>query len=365
MRRALLALVVLAGCVRPPRPVIFTQLDHERGKPEVVAARDGSPTLFGKAEALRKRAEAAYDAGDTATAELLGQHALAAYEHAAATARLTAATIKHSREAARASKLGEQLAADTDARLDVDREADRLEAEVGIRREALAPAVSGKTDPAREAARWIATRANLAVADALCNGAHLLAPKAKGIDEARKILAEVAARAQSDKDPAPIDSSTRARALCLKALTNARSVVVAGGGATGDALVTELEGAGLAGVLVGRDERGVVATLPADTFEGTKLTAAGKTRLDGLGKIAKARSTWAIVVVVHAAPGKVDAARDTARAKAITDGLAGSGADAARIGTSTPGATLLAFDTKDAKNAPKNERVEIIFVGGT
>lgn len=367
MRRALFALLalgMLAGCAHRPRPVIFGQLDAERAKPQVVAAKEGSPILFGKAEALRKRAEAAYAAGDTATAELLGHHAYAAYEHAAAVARLTAATLAHGKESARAAKLTEQVAADDAARLDVDREADRLEAEVAIRREALSPAASGKTDPAREAARWIATRANLAVADALCNGAQLLAPKAKGVDEARKILAEVALKAKSDKDPAPIDSSTRARALCLKALTNARSLMVSGGGAAGDALVAELEGAGLAGVLVGRDERGVVATLPADTFEGSKLTAAGKTRLDTLGKLAKERSTWAIVVVVHAAPGKLDAARDAARAKLVSDGLAAVGADASRIGTSTPGATLLAHDTKDPKNAPKNERVEVIFVGG-
>jgi outer membrane protein OmpA-like peptidoglycan-associated protein len=361
VKRAVFLCLALAGCVRSPKPVIFAQIDAEREKPHVVAAREGSPTLYGKAEALKKRAEEAYAAGDTATAELLGHHALAAYEHAAATARLTAATIKQSKEAARAAKLSEQLVADDASRLDIDREADRLEAEVAIRHEALAPAVSGKTDPAREAARWTAARANLAVADALCNGAHVLAPKAKGVEEARKILADVVSKAKNEKDAAPIDSSTRARSLCLKALTNARALTVSGGGATGDALVKELADAGL---VSSRDERGVIATLPASAFEGSKLTAAGKTQLDALGKIAKARSTWAIVVVVHAAPGKLDAARDTARAKLVQDGLAAAGADASRVATSTPGASLLAYDNKDPKNAPKNERVEVIFVGG-
>jgi outer membrane protein OmpA-like peptidoglycan-associated protein len=246
----------------------------------------------------------------------------------------------------------------------VDREADRLEAEVAIRREALAPAVSGKTDPAREAARWTATRANLAIAEALCNGAQLLAPKAKGVDEAKKILADVQTKAKNEKETAPIDSSTRARALCLKALTNARSVAVAGGGATGDALIKELEDAGLA---ASRDERGVIATLPAGSFEGGsgKLTAAGKTQLDALGKIAKSRPTWAIVIVVHAAPGKVDATRDTARAKTVQDGLAAAGADGSRVAVSTPGSTLPSIDPKDTKSQAKNERVEVIFVGGT
>lgn len=356
-------LLFLSACPKAPRPAIFAQIDREREKPNVLAAREGSPTLHGKAEALKKRAEDAWSGGDTASAELLGHHALAAYAHAAATARLTAATIKQSKEAARLAKATEQLAADEAARLDVDREADRLESEVAIRREALAPAVSGKTDAAREAARWVATRANLTVADALCNGAYLLAPKAKGVDEARKILGDVQLKAKSEKDPAPIDASTRARALCLKALTNARSVTVAGGGATGDALLKELEAAGLPG---SRDERGVIATIPLSSFEaGTgKVNAAGNAHLDALGKIAKAHSTWAVVIVVHAAPGKLDNARDVARGKTVQDGMTAAGADGSRIATSTPGATLLAHDPKDAKASPQNERVEVIFVGG-
>jgi len=365
VKRASLLALLLVSCAGAPRPVIFSQIDRERAQPNVVAAKDGSPTLFGKAEALRARAEAAYKAGDTATAELLGHHALATYHHAAATARLTAATIAQSKEAARFAKFSEQLAADELARGDIDREADRLEAEVAIRREALAPAVSGKTDPAREAARWTATRANLAVADALCTGAQLLAPKAKGVEDAQKILAEVVSKAKNEKDPAPIDSSTRARALCLKALTNARSVTVAGAGATGDTLVQELTEAGLQ---ASRDERGVVATLQivapkGAPFEGTKLTPAGKTQLEALGKIAKTRSTWGIVVIAHAAPGKLDAARDAARAKLVRDELTAVGVDGGRIAVSTPGASLLAHDPKDPKSHPKNERIEIVFVG--
>jgi outer membrane protein OmpA-like peptidoglycan-associated protein len=367
VKRALIILVALGvtACPRSPRPVIFAQMDREREKPHVVAAKDGSPTLFGKAEVLRARAEQAFNAGDSATAELLAHHALAAYHHAVATARLTAATMDQSKQAARLAKATEQVAADEAARVDVDREADRLEAEVAIRREALAPAVSGKTDPAREAARWTATRANLAVAEALCVGAQLLAPKAKGVDDAQKILAEVVAKAKNEKDPAPIDSSTRARALCLKALTNARQVTVAGGGVNGDALAKELTDAGLT---ASRDERGVVATLsmvpPKDApFDGPKLTAPGKTQLALVSKIAKEHPTWAIVVVVHAAPGKLDAARDAARAKLVQQELTAAGVDAGRIAVSTPGASLLAHDPKDPKSHPKNERIEIVFAG--
>lgn len=380
MSRALpvLALVALstavAACPRPPKPVVFAHLDRTRTAPTVSAARDGSPTTWAKAESLRKKAEEAFARGDTATAELLGQHALAAYHHAAATARLTTATVRQSFEAARFAKGAELLAADEAARVDVDREIDRLEAEIAIRKEALAPVVSGKTDAAREAARWVATRANLAVAEATCAGAALLAPTAKGVSEARAILAEVVSKAKAEssgKAGAPIDASTRARALCLKALTNARAVAVAGAGPLGDELAAELATAGFQTV---RDERGVAAVLPmvptAPTLEapfeaGSKLTASGKKRLAALGAIAKAHPTWALLIVVHAAPGKADAARDAARAKAVSQELAAVGVDASRIAVSTPGAALLAHDPKDPKTHAKNERIELVFVGGS
>ncbi|MBI2389409.1 MAG: hypothetical protein HYV09_07415 [Deltaproteobacteria bacterium] len=368
-RFTLLPLVALvAACPRPPKPVVFAHLDQTRTTAAVSAARDGSPTTWAKAESLRKKAEEAFARGDTATADLLGQHALAAYHHAAATARLTKATVRQSLEAARLAKGEELLAADEAARVDIDREIDRLEAEIAIRKEALSPVGSGKTDAAREAARWIAARANLAVADATCSGAALLAPTAKGVSEARKILAEVAAKAKNDKSAAPIDASTRARALCLKALTNARAVAVAGAGPLGDELSAELAAAGFQ---TARDERGVAAVLPmvpaneAPFEAGAKLTAAGKKRLAALGAIAKAHPTWALVIVVHAAPGKTDAARDAARAKVVSQELAAVGVDASRIAVSTPGAALLAHDPKDPKSHPKNERVELVFVAGS
>lgn len=359
-----LALAVVA-CPRPPRPVVFATIDRERATPEVSAAREGSPALFAKAEALRKKAEDAFAAGDTATAELLGRHALAAYAHAAATARLTTATIRQSGEATRLAKASEQLTADEAARVDVDREIDRLEAELVIRREALAPVSSSKTDAAREAARWVAARANLAVAEATCGGAELLAPKAKGVADAMKILGEVVAKAKDETKTAPIDASTRARALCLKALTSARSVAVSGAGPVGDELLKELAAGGFTAT---RDERGVVAVLPMlpakdAPFEGSKLTAAGKKQLEALGQIAKAHPAWALVVVVHAAPGKLDASRDAARAKLVSQELAAMGVDASRIATSTPGASLLSHDPKDPKSHPLNERVELVFVG--
>ncbi len=359
--------LVAIGCPRAPRPAIFAQVEQVRSSPEAQRAKDGSPALFAKAQGLERRAEEAWARGDSATAQLLGEHALAAYAHAVATARLGAAVEKQSKSAARRTKAHEQLEADAKTLADVSREVERLDGEVAVRREALAPVTSGKTDAAREAARWVAARANLGVAEALCAGAALLAPSAPAVTSARKVFDEVSLRAKDGKGDAPIDASTRARALCLKALVSARAISVAGGGPAGDALAEDLKKEGFAIV---RDERGVAAVLPqipasAAAFEpGTaKLTASGLSKVETLGRLAKASPAFAIVVIVHAGPGAANPSRDAARAKAVVDALAAVGADPSRIATSTPGAALPAYDPKDTKAAPGNERVEVVFVG--
>lgn len=360
--------LVAIGCPRAPKPAIFAQVEQVRTSPEATRAKEGSPALFAKAQGLERRAEEAWARGDSATAQLLGEHALAAYAHAIATARLTAAVERQSNAAARRTKAQERLEADTKTLTDTSLELERLEGEVAVRREALVPVASGKTDAAREAARWVATRANLGVADVLCAGATLLAKDAPAVASARKVLDEVALKAKDGKGDAPIDASTRARALCLKALVSARAIAVASGGPAGEALIEDLKTQGFATV---RDERGIAAVLPqvpasAATFEpGTaKLTAQGKTKAEDLGRLAKANPGFAIVVIVHAGPGAANASRDAARAKAVADALASVGADPSRIAVSTPGAALPAYDPKDTKAAPGNERVEVLFVGG-
>lgn len=361
-------LIASAGCTTTQRPTVFGRIDAAKGEPLVALSEKESPALFAKAEALRAKAEDAYQKGDTATAELYGEHAIAAYEHAAATARLRAATARKGKEAERLARALERLDADEKSRIEIDREADKMEADISVRREALSPAVSGPTDPAREAARWVAVHVNLATAEALCGGAELLASKAKGLAEAKKVLSEVTSAAASGKGDAPIDASTRARAMCLRALTSARDVAVAGGGPSGDALLAELSQMG--GYEPMRDERGVVATLSqlpaagAPFDGGSKLTKLGTDKLEALGRVAKSHPTFAVLVVVHSAAGTSTAARDKERAQAAKQALAAAGADVAKIAVQTPGAQLPAYDPSDAKLKAKNERLEIVFVGG-
>ena len=358
------------GCPKASRPLVFGRVDEERQTPLVEQAKEESPALWQKGEGLRAKAEEAFGRGDLVAADLYGQHAIAAYEHAVASGRLQKATGRKGAEADRLARALERLQADEASRVEIDAEADKLEGDISVRREALVPATSGPTDPAREAARWVAVRVNVATAEALCTGAELLAPKAKGIPEARKVLADVSTKSADGKGDAPIDASTRARALCLKALTNARDVAVSGGGPTGDVLLSEI--AGMGGYDAIRDERGVVATLsevPAASapFEAnsSKLTKVGKDKLDALGRVSKSHPGFAILVVVHDAPGQTNtAARDKERAEQVKQTLAAAGADVTRIGTQLPGTQLPAYDPADAKTKAKNERVEVVFVGG-
>jgi outer membrane protein OmpA-like peptidoglycan-associated protein len=343
---------------------VFAQVDLARARPDVARTKDESPQAWSKAEGLRAKAEEALARGDRASAELLAEAAIAAYAHAAATARRLAAAGRHERELDRFARATERLDADERSREEIDREADRLEAELAVRREALAPVASGPADAKRQAARWVAARSNLAAAGTLCEAAYVLAPQAKGVAEARRVASELEARAKNGQGDAPIDASTRARALCLGALTAARNVVVNGGGPSGDALATDIDALGLPAA---RDERGVVATLPQGTasapFEDAKLAAAGRAKLEALGKLAKKYPQFAIVVVVHAAPGATNASRDAQRAAAAKLALSAAGADGARIAVQTPGSALPAYDPADAKLRAKNERLEIVFVG--
>lgn len=362
---ALALLVSLAGCPKAPRPAVFARVDETRARADVARAQAESPQTWSKGEGLRARAEDALARGDRATAELLAEQAIAAYAHAAAMARRLDATARRQRELDRRVRAEERLVADERSRVEIDREADRMEGELAVRKEALAPVASGPADAKRQAARWVVVRSNLAAASTLCEAARVLAPQGKGGPEARKIVADLELRAKAGQGDAPIDASTRARALCLRALTSARDVVVNGGGPTGDALAKELDALGLS---TARDERGVVATLPqggaaSAVFEGPKLAASGKSQLESIARLLKRYPQFAVVVVVHAAPGAVDAPRDAQRATATKQALAAAGVDAAHLGAMTPGASLPAYDPADAKQKPKNERLELVFVG--
>jgi outer membrane protein OmpA-like peptidoglycan-associated protein len=304
---------------------------------------------------------------------LLADHALASYARAVATARQIDAEERAERARTTRARAEEKRAADEKSRAEIDREADALEAQIAVRRGAVSPVAVGPADGAREQARWAVVRADLAMAEGMCRGAELLSSTARGLDDAKRALAVVTAKASDAKSAAPIDGSTRARALCLGALTAARDVVVSSGGVDGATAASELEKAGLSPT---HDERGTVVTLDFATGDrapfATKsevLTPSGKRSLAAIATVATAHPHLALVVVAHDAAASPAARAEPAsklgdaRAKAAKEALIAAGVPASRVVASSAGGAQPSHDTHDAKARALNERLEIVIVG--
>jgi outer membrane protein OmpA-like peptidoglycan-associated protein len=358
---ALGAAAALGACAVVPLHVAALD-DMERVR-VATGAQEGaklSPETFARGEQERGLAEDAHSAGDDVGAVLHAQHAIAAYHHALSVARLARATT----ELADAQKsLGDattQEEALDASRSKLDSEAEELEQRVRVARERLLPASSARATPELEAARLVAARSLGMQAHLLCSAARLISPKGDGLADADAALLVLEQRLAKDSRPAPIDDAARARAGCLDVLTRARRGAPQDTG-DADALLAELSAAG--GWDPTRDERGVIVTL-RDSFHGPELTAAAATRLKNLGGVAAAHPTYAVQVVVHdaRAPAPNDAT-DAKRADAAVQALAGGGATAARVRAELAGARVPIVDPSDRTSRPRNERLEVVFVG--
>src|SRR5262249_52953600 len=80
--------VFATACAPVPRPLILDEADRVAQGAAAAEARRNAPGAFAHAEQLRKAAAAAFAAGDASGAQILGEHALAAYAHALALARI-------------------------------------------------------------------------------------------------------------------------------------------------------------------------------------------------------------------------------------------------------------------------------------
>jgi hypothetical protein len=373
----LVALVALAACAAVPRPQVLTELDGIRSGAAAAEAKSYAPDAFAHAEKLRTEADAAFEAHDTAGAQILAERAVAAYAHALALARIARAAAQEAdAKKAFATAEGELGTLDADqARVGAD--ADALELRLKVTRDALPITPSGKADPERERARFVAARALAAQARLLCGAARLLAggpalggpppaaPDAKlvpQVDEAESALAKVEVELAGSGPAAPIDGATRARAGCLAALTAVRR---AGTQATrapgvGDALLAEISATGK--LDPSRDDRGVAVTLRG-VFGGAALTPQGEARLAELGKIAAAHAAFPVEVVLHTDKPLSDKEEPAHRAKAEL---------AARALLKTAGGSVRALPLVAGNRAPiadpsgpdraRNARLEIVFV---
>lgn len=363
--------LVAQGCTAIPAPRVLDDVDQARESPSVVAAKRDAPAAFAVAEKLRDDAQAAFEAGDTAGAQILGERALAAYEEAVALARVV-----------RADEIREGAAADVakeEARLaELEKEHQKMAADVAAIEERLKvlralepPSPSGPAGPAREEARWQAVSSLHLGASLLCAAAQMLTQtrQAAGgftappsLAQAKETLAELQTTMADKPQAAPIDMATRARARCLTALTEVRRGAAdpkkAAG--TGDALLEELSLLGHGSPQ--RDDRGVVVTLRG-LFDGDGLSKAGQKTLEAIAKVGKNHQRFPVMVVLHDKQPLDDTSR--ARGKARGDGIVAL--MRSHLGDGRVGDPHLAGDawplvSPSGANSGRNQRVDVVFV---
>lgn len=330
-----------------------------------------APQAYAEAEAALKAAKDAEAKGDTTSAELHGERAVAGFQRAVALARLARATEEEASAKDALARATEQMQKWSAQRKTAEREADDLEKQLKIAREAQSPAPSGPADPDREKARLVAAQALTAQARLLCSAARLVTAQAPGLAEAETTVADLERKLEGTPKPAPIDAAARARSSCLTSLTKARRASGTESDKV-DALLAELsqsadpKAKSTTDLAPSRDERGVVVTL-RNVFKGEKLAPESEATLKDLGRVAAAHPTFAVQVVLHDAtpPSAAEKEASTRKGEAVSTALKAGGADAAKIKVEQAGAKAPVVDPKDAQRRERNARVEVVFVPGT
>ncbi len=375
---AALVLATLPAC--GGAPIHAAVLDEVERVRLTTGAREGAelaPETYARAEQERDLARRAHESADEVGSALHAEHAMAAYGHALAVARLSRASVEIAdakKSLDDATEHGQSLEA---SRAKLDQDAAELEKRAQVARERLFPAPSAAASGAREAARLSAARSLAIEARLLCSAASLIASGTAGLADAVGNVAKLEQRLArplpgpalqaspergrnpQDAQSAPIDDAARARTACLEVLTRARRTA-AGDGGRADALLSELSASG--GWEPVRDERGVIVTLRG-VFRGAQLTDDGASKLKDLGSIAAAHADFAVEIVVHDArtPAEKDDG-DSRRAGAALQALVAGGAASSRTKTELAGARAPVVDPSDTKVSARNERLDVVFV---
>ncbi len=316
-----------------------------------------APQAHAAAEALRARAEDAHREGDTASAQIASEHALAAYSRAFVLARLARAERElgvANRDLAQAKST---LADIDEKHRRVAAEASDLELRIRVAEDALPLVPNAPAGPEREKARLDAARALASQARLLCVATRLLDPKLAAVGAELDKLAQLDRALASSPKAAPIDAAVAARSSCLRLLTEARRPAASAAPAAGvtDALLAELSRVGSLHPF--RDDRGVVITLRGVFDAKGALGAEGKRVLESLGRVAKAHPSFPLLVVFHGRGS------DEARKKVIADALGSAGAS--RVDGASAGSAEPVVDPARPGSRPRNERIEIVFVAPT
>lgn len=353
-------LLFTGGCASAPPPRVLSEVSRTRESAEVAGAKASAPQAFARAELLRERAERAHDEEQPATAQILGEQALVAYQRAVVLARLAAAETRTAQAQAELARTEAALRARESAQRELEATLRDLELRVKVERETMPLPASGAASPEREKARREAARALGVEARLLCATSRLLEPSRASLPELMQRLDTFDASLGS-APRAPIDEARAIRSACLRELTATRRAATQAdpGGEDTDRLLASLSDASLSPA---RDDRGVVVTL-ADPFEpNDKLRKQALERLTELAQVAKANPLFPLQVVVHSAR-PLPKAREGARVEAVKEALQSAGAPV--VETLSAGSALPVLEGGRPGAAARNERVEVVFVSRT
>ncbi len=353
-----LGVALLISCAATPRPQVMNQADAAEHTPAAETAKQLAPQAYAHAQQIRQQAEQAYRDDDVSGAQILGEHALAAYSHAFVLARVAKAQTRLATAQAKLDQAQKELAELDEKEKRVAAEADDLEMRAKVAQDALPLVPNTPASPGREKARLEAARAMAVEARLLCVSTRLLGTSSKDLEQALSKLDSLDAELSKKPAAAPIDDAITLRSKCLELLGQARRPATDKAPAAGvtDALLAELSKTG--GLYPFRDDRGVVVTLRG-LFHGDQLDKKAQQTLELLGRVAKAHASFPVLVVMHSASGAPTAA-DQKRGDAVVKALEGAGAtkvEVQRVGGAEP---LVQPGRRGA--AARNERIEIVFV---
>ncbi|HWA77821.1 MAG TPA: hypothetical protein VG937_36040 [Polyangiaceae bacterium] len=359
MRAVVLSCWLLVACgAAVPRPQVLGTLDSASQSPAVLEAKAGAPQAYAHAEDLRRRAEAALSEKDSASAQILGEQALAAFEHAVVLSRLTQAEVRRGDAEARLAHSETELKALDAQEQRVRAELEDLELRARVISDALPLPASAPGAPEREQARFEAARALGLQARLLCAAARLLEPTRPSLSPLLGELDGLDSRLAKKTPPTPIDDSIRLRARCLAELSQVRRPKTLQEPARGteDALLAELSNAAYS---PSRDDRGVVVTLRGLFGKDSTLSAPAVSTLQALGRVAGSHPAFPVLVVLHRS-GAQNADRDKPRLDSLSNALKQAGA--ARVDSASGGDAVPVVDPARPGASERNERVEVVFV---
>lgn len=345
------------ACATLPAPEVLTVARERESMPPTLRARELAPQAFAHAQRLRERADAAYESGDREGAQILGEHALAAFQHAVVQARLVRAKQRINESQAALTAAETELVALNRAQQETEAEAKALELRVRVARDAEPLEPVEKAAPAREAARREAALSILEAARLLCLSARMLEPSRGDANTLAAELDAVERQLESRTTPTPIDRAMTLRAQCLEQLTLTRRSArkAAPQADPADVLFVQLKQA-LPDRFPVRDDRGVVVT-GSDVFAPKKgeLSEAGSQLTRAFAGVARAHAEFPLLVVLHG-PEEQSAARKEALSKALAEAGAPK-VEVVSVGTRIPSSLAV---VKGA--ATSSSRVEFVLV---